>query len=156
MRKYRKPYKIIKPYFDVEFYLENNPDIGASNQSPILHYLEHGSREGRRPNPDFDPHFYKQRYAAEVGDTEPFLYYIMSGKAKGHATSDGRPYISYRARKDFPDYQFVAEEFDNEYYLNENPDIRNSKIDPISHYLQYGEREGRRPIPDFNPTFYAQ
>jgi hypothetical protein len=156
MRKYRKPYKIIKPYFDVKFYLQENPDVGASNQNPILHYLEHGSREGRRPNLDFDTQFYKQKYAAEIGDTEPFLYYIMSGKGKGHATSDGSPYVSYRARKDFPDYQLVAEEFDTEYYLNENRDIHDSKVDPISHYLQHGEREGRRPIPDFNPTFYAQ
>jgi hypothetical protein len=44
--------------------------------------------------------------------------------------------------------------FDRDWYLVRNPDVLRVGIDPLAHYLRYGEAEGRRPSPWFNPAWY--
>jgi CDP-glycerol glycerophosphotransferase len=44
--------------------------------------------------------------------------------------------------------------FDRDYYLNKNPDVAASGMDPIEHYVQYGAAEGRDPSAWFSTTFY--
>ena len=46
--------------------------------------------------------------------------------------------------------------FDRDWYLVRNPDVRQIGIDPLAHYLRYGEAEGRFPSPWFNPGWYRQ
>ena len=36
--------------FDEAFYLEQNPDVAAAGISPLTHYLEYGTNEGRSPS----------------------------------------------------------------------------------------------------------
>lgn len=45
-------------------------------------------------------------------------------------------------------------QFDPEYYLRTNPDVAQSGIDPLVHYVYYGAREGRNPTPHFDTTNY--
>jgi SAM-dependent methyltransferase len=42
----------------------------------------------------------------------------------------------------------IADFFDARWYLENNPDVRQSEGDPFDHYLDVGAREGRRPGPD--------
>lgn len=49
---------------------------------------------------------------------------------------------------------FLREHLNGAYYLQENPDVARAGIDPILHYVLHGEREGRRPSPDFDPVYY--
>jgi hypothetical protein len=44
--------------------------------------------------------------------------------------------------------------FDRAWYLIRNPDVLRVGIDPLAHYLRYGEAEGRYPSPWFNPAWY--
>jgi hypothetical protein len=44
--------------------------------------------------------------------------------------------------------------FDRDWYLARNPDVLRAGIDPLAHYLRYGEAEGRYPSPWFNPAWY--
>lgn len=44
--------------------------------------------------------------------------------------------------------------FDNGYYLENNPDVAASGLEPLEHYLIYGGNEGRNPGPVFNSNFY--
>ncbi len=44
--------------------------------------------------------------------------------------------------------------FDRDWYNRRNPDVVRAGIDPLAHYLRYGEAEGRRPSPWFNPMWY--
>jgi glycosyltransferase involved in cell wall biosynthesis len=44
--------------------------------------------------------------------------------------------------------------FDRAYYLRENPDIQDSEMSPLQHYLEYGGFEGRNPSPAFNSAYY--
>lgn len=45
--------------------------------------------------------------------------------------------------------------FDRQAYLDRYPDVAAAGVDPLEHYLTFGETEGRRPLPDFDPVFYA-
>ena len=44
--------------------------------------------------------------------------------------------------------------FDLKWYLDTNPDVRFSGLDPIEHYLTVGARLGRNPSPDFDTFAY--
>lgn len=45
-------------------------------------------------------------------------------------------------------------QFDFAWYLAAYPDVARSGMDPLLHYVRYGEKEGRKPRPDFNPREY--
>src|SRR5262245_57564231 len=40
------------------------------------------------------------------------------------------------------------------WYLTANPDVAGARMDPYTHYLQFGLREGRNPSPNFNTSDY--
>ncbi len=44
--------------------------------------------------------------------------------------------------------------FDAEYYLSANPDVAQSGLAPLQHYLRHGRTEGRSPSPFFDADFY--
>lgn len=44
--------------------------------------------------------------------------------------------------------------FDTTWYLERNPDVKNSRIDPIKHFLLYGGFEGRDPSDKFSCEWY--
>ncbi|AYA63002.1 glycosyltransferase family 2 protein [Alteromonas sp. RKMC-009] len=39
------------PWFETQFYLQQNPDVQEHNINPFVHYILHGAMEGRKPNP---------------------------------------------------------------------------------------------------------
>ena len=46
--------------------------------------------------------------------------------------------------------------FDDEYYLTENPDVRNSNMNPLDHYIYHGWKEGRTPSKKFDGNYYLE
>lgn len=44
--------------------------------------------------------------------------------------------------------------FDPAYYLDRNPDVREAGLDPLTHFLEHGWKEGRDPSPGFSTTGY--
>lgn len=49
---------LVSGLFDGEFYLRTNPDLPQHGLAPLEHFVRHGEKEGRRPNPVFWPwHF---------------------------------------------------------------------------------------------------
>ena len=44
--------------------------------------------------------------------------------------------------------------FDRDWYLLRNPDVARTGIEPLAHYLRYGEAEGRPPCAWFDPPWY--
>ncbi len=44
--------------------------------------------------------------------------------------------------------------FDPVWYLSVYPDVGQSGIDPLVHFVRYGWQEGRQPNPYFDPAFY--
>lgn len=47
-------------------------------------------------------------------------------------------------------------EFDAGWYIAKYPDVKISGLEPLDHYLRYGERLGRKPSPMFDPLFYGE
>lgn len=41
-------------------------------------------------------------------------------------------------------YNFLAPHFDIESYLSNNQDVKNARIDPLQHWIEYGVKEGRK------------
>ena len=41
-------------FFDPRVYARENPDLDSREINPLMHYLESGWREGRRPSAEFD------------------------------------------------------------------------------------------------------
>ncbi|QLE96768.1 hypothetical protein [Neptunomonas phycophila] len=58
---------LLSNYFDDEWYLEQYPDVKASGINPAEHYLQHGSKEGRKPSQLFDGEWYLEAYPDERG-----------------------------------------------------------------------------------------
>ena len=75
--------------FDPGYYLAQYPEVLSAGQDPLLHYVEHGAREGRKPNPGFDPVSYSERHP-ELADTgeNPLLHALRSEKGPTHAGSE--------------------------------------------------------------------
>lgn len=46
--------------------------------------------------------------------------------------------------------------FDADWYLAKYLDVEMSGLEPLDHYLRYGERLGRKPCPVFDPLFYGE
>jgi len=44
--------------------------------------------------------------------------------------------------------------FDSEFYLRANPDVAAARMDPLEHFLKYGQKEQRQPHPLFDPVHY--
>jgi len=46
--------------------------------------------------------------------------------------------------------------FDRDFYLTNYADVRTAGVDPLMHYMQAGDAEGRWPNPVFDPRFYRK
>ena len=114
--------------FDADYYATSYPDVAETGGDPLAHYVRHGAREGRNPNPHFDTVFYLEHNADVVrAGANPLAHYLRSGADEG--------------RDPGPD-------FDTLFYLDDNPFVRESKMNPLVHYLHFGRLRGRRPRPD--------
>jgi GT2 family glycosyltransferase/FMN phosphatase YigB (HAD superfamily)/glycosyltransferase involved in cell wall biosynthesis len=51
-------------------------------------------------------------------------------------------------------YENLEAAFDQNHYLDTNPDVRQSGVDPLVHFLTSGWKEGRNPNREFNTAFY--
>lgn len=65
--------------FDYTYYLVHNPDIDPMTVEPLLHYLQHGWREGRNPSMSFSVSAYLRKHAEVKREgREPLLHYAIS------------------------------------------------------------------------------
>ncbi|WP_414898726.1 glycosyltransferase [Rhodovulum sp. YEN HP10] len=50
----------------------------------------------------------------------------------------------------------IARDFDARWYLTQYPDVAETGMKPLVHYVRYGAREGRNPRPDFDGMSYLE
>lgn len=86
--KKRADFELIKPYFDMEYYLRQYADVAHSAIHPIVHYLDFGGKENRDPSPFFVTKYYVNRYP-DVNESglNPLLHYIKTGEREGRSIS---------------------------------------------------------------------
>jgi glycosyltransferase involved in cell wall biosynthesis len=117
------------PLFDTAYYLEQNPDVRDSKVQPLLQYVCSGAAEGRNPCPLFDRQAYEQSCPTAI-EGDPLSHFIEIGADQGLD----------------PSY-----EFDTSFYLQEHPDVDDTGMNPLAHYVLFGRKEGR-PIAPSTPV----
>lgn len=111
--------------FDTYYYLSTYPDIRNCGIDPLQHYLEHGAREGRLPNPYFDTRYYQSAHMTADEDANPLAHYLSSPRRAGIDTSAL---------------------FDGRYYCARYGDAAASPLAPLDHFLRHGLAHGRRAV----------
>lgn len=133
------------PKFDSRWYTDNHDDVASSGLHPMIHFLLHG--EGRqttkrvgirgvKASPGdfkdaaeilasrlFDAVWYAQQHALETNDQATALHYLKIGSPAG-----------------FP----ASPQFDGKAYLKAYSDVRDSKQNPLLHFIRHGRFEGRK------------
>jgi glycosyltransferase involved in cell wall biosynthesis len=160
--------------FDAGWYLWSNPEIEASGEDPLRHYLHTGWKEGRDPSPYFSVAWYfKANPDVHAAGSEPLSHYIDHGVVEGrdpHPLFKGRWYLQQNndvAQSGVnPLFHYIraggAEGrdphpwFRTEWYLAQNPDVARSGLNPLFHYIACGAAEGRDTHPWFKSDWYSQ
>lgn len=167
--------------FDEVWYLEAHSDVGAAVasgafHSGFVHFVTHGLREGRPPNPAlahslgaaspglplpaeaFDAEAYMAAFpvARRFVDSFPiinaFAFYQLYGRRMGHMPLR-MPLQRHRSAND----RFEAvllNEFDHTYYKATYLDDAASPYEALKHYIDVGARSGNNPNPDFDEMWY--
>ena len=164
----------VRPHFDSEFYLANNPDVLQAGIDPVVHYCGNGWREGRDPHPEFSMRYYLESYP-DVHDLDinPYWHYLVTGKSEGrigrylHENSNQQLSLGEKSPQagepqvvpsHTQGWENVADDikpcFDGNYYLAKYPDIEQAGVDPLNHYCMVGWRERRDPSSDFSTAYY--
>lgn len=120
------------PYFDTAWYLAANPEVASAGVNPLLHYIAFGEAEGRNPSPWFDTEWYREAY--RLGPRDACLKHFLERRASGQVSP--------------------VPVFDPGFYLDQNPDVARSGVDPFEHFCVFGVHEGRNPAAEFDVKFY--
>ncbi|MDD2878375.1 MAG: glycoside hydrolase family 99-like domain-containing protein [Acidiphilium sp.] len=156
--------------FDAGFYAAQRPDLPVDSD-PAVHFCVLGWRAGRKPNPYFDPEFYRAKNPdIAAADLNPLVHYVEFGDREGRDPSPMFHALWYRAAYGVADGQLALADYLNRcrtgqvspvpvfnaaWYLEHNPDVAVTKSDPFEHFCAFGVSEGRDPSPDFDIGFYA-
>ena len=139
---------------------------------PVEHFLDHGAREGRLPNPYFATEWYlRQNPDVGLGGHNPLLHYVRRGEAEcrapaphfdlawyrtRHVPAPGQTLLSHFLRQRRTGRVSPLPEFDPAHYLSTYPDIAAAGVDPFEHFLHWGYREGRNPSAGFDTRWYVR
>lgn len=160
---------VLGPALDTDFYRAIYPDIAQAGRDLVAHYADAGWREGRDPAPWFSTTGYLERYPdVAQGGANPFYHYLAMGRREGREAVPSAQALTYLVaeklrrdgKADVPvtaaDRALAATEFDEAYYLFNNPDVAASGQDPLDHFLLRGWKEGRDPSRDFHLADYLE
>ncbi|MGN0496593.1 MAG: glycoside hydrolase family 5 protein [Lachnospiraceae bacterium] len=152
--------------YDYDYYISKYSDLknvfGGNKSKAIAHFVNYGMKEGRQGCANFNVTYYKNRYVDlrnSCGKNLPLYYkhYMTSGKKEGR---DGKTactsIIGQVTKLNGVDYSAV---YNYSYYLNKYSDLKkvfnNDDIGALTHFVNYGMKEGRQGCANFNVTSYA-
>lgn len=166
--------------FNEDAYLEANPDVQDAIENgqfrDATHHLEtFGLNEiengQRKFHNDFEP-FNEAVYLATFEEVENLIKKEEFSSCFEHFCLHGYDEIKNGSRiwKTNSHYNIVydiahideekietlREQFEKEFYLENNPDLNNSNMDPFEHYMILGWKEGRLPNAWFNTKKYLE
>ena len=120
------------PYFDTVWYLGRQPQVAGAGVNPLLHYIAFGEAEGCDPSSWFDVKWYRATY--RLGPKDACLKHYLERRTSGQVSP--------------------VPVFDPVFYLEQNPDVAQSGVDPFEHFCIFGVKEGRNPAAEFDLKFY--
>src|SRR5579872_3924124 len=117
-------------YFDPKYYEAAYPEDAeyckSKNISLLEFFVKFGREKGRNPSKYFDTSWYLSNASDISRDAEPLSHYVRSGWRMGLSPHEG---------------------FNVVYYLARYEDVRRAGVEPMRHFLQHGQFEGRRAHP---------
>lgn len=135
--------------FDVDFYRRTYSAHVADAADLFDEYVHTGWRHGRDPSARFSTRFYlDQNSDVRASGLCPLLHYVEHGAAEGRLPRPRPEAVPARARE--TDY------FDAAFYVAHYPDVTAANIDPLTHYMAEGWREGRNPSATFDTAYYLK
>lgn len=148
----------IRDAFDAAFYCEQHPDIVDNHVDPVKHYAAFGWRLGYDPTPWFSTTFYLERSPdVRAQDVNPFFHYLRWGRTEGRLPAAADALASDPDVEPPSDIERVLRDnFDEEFYRTEHPQIAANHVDPVKHYVAFGWRLGYDPSPEFSTSFYLE
>ncbi|WP_051604840.1 glycoside hydrolase family 25 protein [Lachnobacterium bovis] len=158
--------KDYKDVYDYNFYIKHNLDVAKafenkSDKEVLEHFVNCGMNEGRQAKETFSVKSYKNRYvdlrrAFRNDYVKYFKHYMESGKTENRLTTGfDNKVIEPVTELDGVDYSKV---YNYEYYINNNPDVKNAfgfdDIATLEHFVNNGMNEGRRASENFDVKAY--
>lgn len=159
--------------FNTKFYLNANPDVYNAGLNPLIHYILHGSSEGRSPiasevakcNSELIPFteiitLPSLKTKKSINTINQFDYSVLANS--GIVWSDFFSFNNIVSSMDPIEYYIINWKnnnlkinnyFETDLYLDNYPDIANTGINPLAHYVQYGIKEKRIGYFDENKYF---
>ncbi len=148
--------------YDFSTYISNYADIQAAfstdDASAIEHFVNFGMKEGRQAISSFNVSSYINRYpdlrrcfGSDL--SQYYIHYMLHGKNEGRvATGDEYNGTSIYNNVDYSNV------YDYSYYIANNPDVKavygGNDTATISHFVNFGMKEGRQAISSFNVNTY--
>lgn len=138
------------PRFDARYYLENNPDVAQVGAHPVVHYVLHGRKEGRRSRPMpllARPDLSTLEMTAVLGiisDSGFFDrdWYLAAHPDLRHAGLDPlKHYVEHGAAE----LRRPNAWFDPEYYLHRTPELANKAANALLHFIASQEHGAVAP-----------
>lgn len=118
---------------DTIAYLVQYEDVARAGVNPLMHYIEHGRREGRDARPVAGAERFVSSGAAAAGTPRVRSLSQLTGWiVRGHI----RLVLTYAHIR-------RARSFDVPAYLRANPDVAAARVNPLMHYVEHGARELR-------------
>jgi O-antigen biosynthesis protein len=143
------------PTFSNTAYIKANPDVGVAKINPLLHYVKHGVVEGR---PVAEATLAQQNIQNQLSITYHSSSAFSSDLRLLRSSLKARleHLRHYIKHLHIPEANIIELSglFDKQYYIENNIDLKDSKEDPIDHFVRIGWRKGYKPNPDFDPEFY--
>lgn len=147
--------------FDENWYVSEYPDVAKTGMDPALHYLWIGRRLGRAPSSQTNSHYEIEGVETDalvqnlshvdrdntVGSFEKISIFSNDQQIQNLLLSR-----SLSLNNKFID--LIYEYFDDDFYLSTYPDVDRQGLEPLRHYIEHGEKEGRRPNKHFYPKEY--
>jgi GT2 family glycosyltransferase len=124
--------RFLHPLFEPTFYAETNADINFDGLDALAHFLLHGAGDRLNPHSLVCMDRLVQQPGFDVS-SNPLIDYLTNVTL---FTASPHPL------------------FDGSFYLSNNTDIVDQRVNPLLHYCAVGWREGRQPHPLFAGDWY--
>lgn len=143
--------QVVADLFEANYY---STQSGPVAEDPLTHYLSKGWRKSIAPSPTFDPTQYLAEHSfVRALDVSPLYHFASQKRMREPRPSRASKTVAPPVPRNRV-LSVVGPEFDASYYLSANPDVAKASLDALSHFIDFGWREGRNPSPLFKTSYY--
>lgn len=132
-------------FFSVTAYHDANPDVAAENGNPFSHYQSFGKAEGREAK--LSDWGVKQEQVVTADHISAAMPWIDAEHLRSIRPTlegmDDLTVVAWFMALGWREMVNPSDRFDTAYYLEENDDVAEHSINPLLHFIEFGQLEGR-------------